>query len=67
MEATKAYPQDIDATVLRQTMKEVIACQEVENNNKKKLTLTTFHSKSISTEAAMAYSQDIDATALWKP
>ena len=35
MEATRAYPQDIDATVLRETMKEVIACQEGEDNKKK--------------------------------
>ena len=65
MEATRAYPQDIDATALRKPQ-QIYSMSGRREQHKDKFTLNTFHSNAISVEAARAYPQDIDVTALPK-
>ena len=66
MEATKAYPQDIDAKVLRKP-KENHSMSRGREQQEEKFTLTTSRSNAISMEATREYRQDIDATAFREP
>ena len=65
MEATRAYPRDIDATALRKPL-QIYNMSGRRQQQKDKFTLTSLHSNATSVEAARAFPQDIDATAFRK-